>query len=508
MSAARTAKRTRPTRFVKGFKPWTAEELHAAAGKFPWDIEERKRNRETSLLSDAKGRTGVASFDQLDNFCYYSNVDVKGHPIWPRLPEPADDACWLATVREPGQTFNEYVKFVSHRSGRFAPGTNAGKPIVYLLPITTLKGTEIQPWPEDGPDLKLLGKWVEAFYDRDVVILDPASMSVAETGIVLPGQKKTFAPRYEDECKVRFRTATYESYIEGRVSPRNGHWQTHVEGLLSEIQLIRQEGIHTYSADEQITPFTAGEKSGIDVLQQPVVIDLTADEAEAPSPEDASSPASGNPPQLGPTQKGATPARAIHDAFAVIGITMEDIYSAPGDLFIAGMAAGGSKVAVLSFARYHPRLRMHFQDWDDYGYASKSAEYSYFEEGKPRPKVSDERSVALDAESRANYLRRAGKVVVHELAHVYGIDHCIHYHCVMNGTGHLVEDFSAPAHLCAVCLRKLQFRMGFDVPQRYQRLLSVFKAGGLTKEARWVERRLANLPSAVPVSPAGDPSIA
>jgi hypothetical protein len=41
----------------------------------------------------------------------------------------------------------------------------------------------------------------------------------------------------------------------------------------------------------------------------------------------------------------------------------------------------------------------------------------------------------------------------------------------MNGTGHLVEDLSAPAHLCAVCLRKLQFRMGFDVPQRYQRLL-------------------------------------
>jgi predicted Zn-dependent protease len=495
MSAARTAKRTRPTRFVKGFKPCTAEELHGAAGKFPWDSEERKRNRETSLLTDSKERTGVASFDQLDNFCYYSNVDAKGHPIWPRLPEPADDACWLATVREPGQTFNEYVKFVSHRSGRFAPGTNAGKPIIYLLPITTLKGTEIQPWPEDGPDLKLLGKWVEAFYDRDVVILDPASISVAETGIVLPGQKKPFAPRYEDECKVQFRTATYESYIEGRVSPRNGHWQTHVEGLLSEIQLIHQEGIHTYRPDEQITPFTTDKSTTAHVLQ-PIIIDLTGDKNEAPSPE----------PQR-QTQNEVMPARAIHDAFAVIGITMEDIYSAPGDLFIAGMAAGGSKVAVLSFARYHPRIRMHFQDWDNYGYASKSAEYSYFEEGKPRPKVSDERPAVLDAESRVNYLRRAGKLVVHELAHVYGIDHCIHYHCVMNGTGHLVEDFSAPAHLCAVCLRKLQFRMGFDVPQRYQRLLGVFKAGGLNKEARWVERRLSNLPS-VSVSPAGDSSIA
>ena len=38
-------------------------------------------------------------------------------------------------------------------------------------------------------------------------------------------------------------------------------------------------------------------------------------------------------------------------------------------------------------------------------------------------------------------LRRATKLLVHELAHVYGVDHCIYYACVMNGTGHLVEDF-------------------------------------------------------------------
>jgi archaemetzincin len=184
----------------------------------------------------------------------------------------------------------------------------------------------------------------------------------------------------------------------------------------------------------------------------------------------------------------------MSDAFAVIGVTMEDLYSSEGDLFIAGMAAGVSKAAVLSFARYHPRIRMHFQNWYDYGYVAQSAEYSYFEEGKPRPKnVSTHAPEVLDKESQANYLRRAGKLVVHELGHVYGIDHCVHYHCVMNGTGHLVEDFSAPAHLCGVCLRKVQFRMGFEVVARYERLKDVFQRGVLQKEARWVERRLEHL---------------
>jgi hypothetical protein len=56
-----------------------------------------------------------------------------------------------------------------------------------------------------------------------------------------------------------------------------------------------------------------------------------------------------------------------------------------------------------------------------------------------------------------------------------------------------VEDFSAPAHLCGVCLRKVQFRAGFDVTTRYERLLEVFRRGGLRKEARWVEKRLAHL---------------
>jgi hypothetical protein len=118
------------------------------------------------------------------------------------------------------------------------------------------------------------------------------------------------------------------------------------------------------------------------------------------------------------------------------------------------------------------------------------------------PRVNDECPAVLDTESRVNYLPRAGKLVVHELAHVYGIDHCIHYHCVMNGTGHLVEEFSAPAHLCAVCLRKLQFR-GFRcatvVPAPAERL-----QGGRTRQGGTLGGETFDQI----VLPAGDPSIA
>ena len=44
--------------------------------------------------------------------------------------------------------------------------------------------------------------------------------------------------------------------------------------------------------------------------------------------------------------------RALADSCCLVGVTMVDLYSAESDLFVAGMAAGGSRVAVFSFHRY------------------------------------------------------------------------------------------------------------------------------------------------------------
>ena len=63
----------------------------------------------------------------------------------------------------------------------------------------------------------------------------------------------------------------------------------------------------------------------------------------------------------------------------------------------------------------------------------------------------------------------------------------------MMGTGHLVEDFNAPSHLCGVCLRKLQWRTGFDVRQRYKLLSSAFDTMGMKSESNWVTKQYNHL---------------
>lgn len=37
------------------------------------------------------------------------------------------------------------------------------------------------------------------------------------------------------------------------------------------------------------------------------------------------------------------------------------------------------------------------------------------------------------------------------------IQHCIFFHCVMNGSNHLAETDSQPLHICPIDLRKLHY---------------------------------------------------
>ena len=75
----------------------------------------------------------------------------------------------------------------------------------------------------------------------------------------------------------------------------------------------------------------------------------------------------------------------MDDCYAIMGVTMIDLYSGSTDLFVAGMAAGGSNVAVFSFHRYHPCLKMDPGVWYDYAYVPRSSDYSYYEDNKKRP---------------------------------------------------------------------------------------------------------------------------
>ncbi len=135
------------------------------------------------------------------------------------------------------------------------------------------------------------------------------------------------------------------------------------------------------------------------------------------------------------------------DAFCVVGITMIDLYPEPFWNFVFGQASLRERVGVYSFARY-------------------------------------------GASDRTLALRRSCKVLAHETSHMFGIQHCVFYRCAMNGSNHLAESDARPLHLCPIDLRKLQWSVGFDVVERYRKLLEVVTAAGFEDEAEWTRKMI------------------
>ena len=147
------------------------------------------------------------------------------------------------------------------------------------------------------------------------------------------------------------------------------------------------------------------------------------------------------------------------DAFCLLAITMEDLYPHPSWNFVFGQASLREGVGVFSFARYDPAF---------YG-EERGGDY------------------------RKLLLWRSCKVLVHETAHMFSLEHCIFFKCVLSGSNHLQESDVRPLHLCPVCLRKLHFSIGFDVAGRYRKLLRFYRRIGFEDEARWAGKRLKRI---------------
>ena len=144
------------------------------------------------------------------------------------------------------------------------------------------------------------------------------------------------------------------------------------------------------------------------------------------------------------------------DAFCVLAITMEDLYPDPSWNFVFGQASLRERVGVYSFARYDPTF-----------YGNKRS--------KDYEKI---------------LLRRSCKVLAHETSHMFGLQHCIYFKCVVNGSNHLKESDSRPVHLCPVCLHKLQYSIRFNVVERYSDLFHFYRGIGFDNEAQWVANHL------------------
>jgi len=95
-----------------------------------------------------------------------------------------------------------------------------------------------------------------------------------------------------------------------------------------------------------------------------------------------------------------------------------------------------------------------------------------------------------------NYLLyRSCNTLIHEIGHTFGLYHCIFYSCVMNGINTLEEQAKSPLIECPVCLRKLQYCIGFDPLERYKQLMNVSKSFGGYFEpvSNWYEKRINSL---------------
>jgi archaemetzincin len=143
------------------------------------------------------------------------------------------------------------------------------------------------------------------------------------------------------------------------------------------------------------------------------------------------------------------------NGFCIVGITMRDLYPAPSWNFVFGEASLDDRVGVFSFARYDPQF---------YGIETRDRD--------------------------ALVLRRSCKVLAHETAHMFGIQHCVFFNCLMNGSNHLDESDRRPFHLCPVDLRKLHHSIGFDLGRRCLALLDFARSTGFVDEVDWLEKRL------------------
>lgn len=190
------------------------------------------------------------------------------------------------------------------------------------------------------------------------------------------------------------------------------------------------------------------------------------------------------------------------DAYALLLLVNHDLYEDEEDEFVCGRAYGGSRVAVISTARYHPSLdsrqnidREHL--WPashcvDYMQSccanaststsrSRSKNLTKNSESLPgSAQVHEPLQAALDAHKSMSstepslsglWITRVCRTSAHELGHCFGIGHCIYYACSMQGTCSLMEDTRQPPYLCPVDLAKVLTATGTTAKERYEALL-------------------------------------
>ena len=228
------------------------------------------------------------------------------------------------------------------------------------------------------------------------------------------------------------------------------------------------------------------------------------------------------------------------DAYALLLLVHQDLYEDEEDDFCCGRAFGGSRVAVVSSARYNPSLdevqgvervhawpASHCQAYINAACGSavvtkkrpskkrkienttvKADSISIPPSGNDKPgpihAAVEAHHVLLKANTCTTakslnglWTARVCRTASHELGHCFGIDHCVYYACLMQSTASLAEDVRQPPYLCPVDLAKIQRATGATEAEHYAALADFCDARATTHMfaalSAWVKARLLEL---------------
>ena len=192
----------------------------------------------------------------------------------------------------------------------------------------------------------------------------------------------------------------------------------------------------------------------------------------------------------------------------LMGISIIDLYPDDSWNFVFGEASIHQSVGIFSFARYLEK-----QDYDPMKELNKLENLRKMINGEISNDDKNWLNKVLDEKEQMIFIRRCLGVLLHEIGHLFGLEHCPYFECLMNGSNHMEESDAAPLHLCPVCLHKLYFASKImqkaernkkrgkrkkndkdetnylDILTRYQRLSILYEKYGLIDESIWCKKR-------------------
>ncbi len=137
------------------------------------------------------------------------------------------------------------------------------------------------------------------------------------------------------------------------------------------------------------------------------------------------------------------------DGLVIMGITGRDLYPKPSWNYVFGLATYNNGIGVSSIARYEP----------------------------------NNKNFALG-------LGRTIKTSAHEIGHMFKMKHCTYANCVMNGVNSLGEADRKPNLLCSECLKKMQHNFGFNLKERFNKILDFYHKYSLVDDEKLILKQL------------------